>query len=606
MGKIFIPSQSTRRWTGPYLGNYYGNLWKTFNVDLDRQEGKVGLSRRLVRVADTTDSNSDTLGTIDAFVRSNADCSDRWWALSENGPLYRVVGASPTVPSDSWEVDTLASSPTDAKDMAVFENDSRQDSGRNQLFVTRDTTIAVLNDTGGNTWDANWWTTTKSNVALRSGVPHPIEYFPLRRITLVGDANQVHTISRTSDTVNETTTARRLILPGYLQVEHIFTTTNRAWILCSHLYGGNGKVVEWDGSAETYNDIHDAYSTKPLSGIGFREVPLVVNDRGMVLEFTGRGFEPMSRNGQTVAFPIFEEQGNFFEVPKRGMASGDGLVYIHAAHPNATSYRQTAGIWCLNPTTGRLYPKHQIGQWGDTDYGEQAVSDVGALYSLPTTAATSRTLLIGGATITNLAGAAQSGIWVLDNAISSTATRGYFITQYIPASDVQDFFDTLWVRFKRFATTTNRIVIKARGVRPLMGATTLVNQANITWTGTTTFTVTLGATADALAIGDEVEVVSGDNAGLLAHITVISGAHAAQQTITIDETAVSSTAIGTARFERWKKLGIISDASKYEDSVNVGITSSFVQFKVELRGPYLELEVSDLLATVGEGLKAQN
>ena len=54
--KIHIPPQETRRWTGPYLGNYYGTLWKTFNVDLDKNEGKISLSQRFQRIEDTVET----------------------------------------------------------------------------------------------------------------------------------------------------------------------------------------------------------------------------------------------------------------------------------------------------------------------------------------------------------------------------------------------------------------------------------------------------------------------------------------------------------------------------------------------------------------------
>src|SRR3990167_5300167 len=107
---IHIPSEKIKRWTGPYLGNYYGDLWKTFNVDLDREEGKICLSRSLDTVADTSDTNSDTLTTIDAFIRTDADCVDRYWGLSRDGALYKVDSS----PTGDWVVDSLANSPTDS------------------------------------------------------------------------------------------------------------------------------------------------------------------------------------------------------------------------------------------------------------------------------------------------------------------------------------------------------------------------------------------------------------------------------------------------------------------------------------------------------------
>ena len=79
------------------------------------------------------------------------------------------------------------------------------------------------------------------------------------RIVLVGDANLIHTISRPSDTQNDTVSYGRLTLPFDYISRHIFTTTNRSWILCYGRFGKEGVVVEWDGFSQTYNEIHKLY-----------------------------------------------------------------------------------------------------------------------------------------------------------------------------------------------------------------------------------------------------------------------------------------------------------------------------------------------------------
>lgn len=601
---VRIPPQETRRWTGPHLGRYYGTLWKTHNIDLEREEGVAALSQRFQRIEDTAEL-ADLSAPITTFVRTDADCTDRYWGLN-NTALFKTDSAAVPVPNDDWDTDGLDSTPgTNLRDMAVHGNDSRNDSGRNKLFVTTDSDISVLNDTGNNTWTGNWWVTKQSQAGLDTNFPHPIEYFPLRKISLVGDGNFVHTISRLSDTVNDTVTRGRLVLPRDQIVRHIFTTTNRAWICCYHRKFGAGSIVEWDGSAASSNQFHNIYGMGILSGVNYGEVPIVVNTKGMFLEYTGQGFVPMVRNGQKVAFPCVEEPGNSmsdssnpitFFVSPRGMTVGeDGLIYINARHPNRNSFRQGAGVWCLNPTSGRLYQKHSLGAWGDSaDYGQQSISSPGAIHWISNNVS-NRNLLAGGA-ISSTASAATGGIWLVEAPDSTTATRGYLITQYIPSGQVREFWQTLWIKFKRFITSGNSIVVKARGVRPLVASGGGPLEKTITWASTTTFTVTLAAADDALAVGDEVEIIAGPNSGYLAHITTISGNHAALQTITIDETVVNSSATATARFERWKKIGTITTTTAYEQAINPGIDSSFVQFKVEMRGPSREMELSELIA----------
>ena len=605
---INIPPKETRRWTGPYLGDYYGVLWKTYNVDLDRREGKVMLSRRMERIEDTgSDFTGDAPFT--AFTRTDADSTDRYWGLRLREGLAKTDSQATPAPADSWDTDGLTSSPTTPVDFAINGNDSRNDSGKNKLFVTTDSgDIAVLNDTGNSAWTPAWWITKQSQPAMDTTVLfRPISYFPFRKITLVGGGNLIHTISRTSDTVNDTITNSRLTMPKGLNAHHIFPTNNREWILTHNKNGGEAKVVEWDGSSETYNDIHSVYGMAALSGVDYYGTPIILNDKGKFLEFTGTGFAPMFRNGQEIAFPISEgeslisgkDTSMIVAVAPRGMTVGeDGLIYINVdGMPTGSlkSERLTGGIWCLNPVSGRLYNKTSLGQWNDSvDYGQQWVSVAGGIYWVPSSVSF-RNILAGGKILTT-ASTAQTGIWLQEGETSTTRTKGYLITQFIPAEEIQNKWDSLWIIFKRFMASNSQFIVKARGTRSLYLANRRPLNTVITFTSSTTFTLTLAAGDDSLSVGDEVEILNGSNSGFLAHITAISGAHAAVQTITIDETVTTASGTATARFDRWRKCGIINNNSKYEDVVSVGIDSSYVQFKVEIRGVASEVEISEMVA----------
>jgi len=616
MPQIFIPSRSIRRWTGVYKGKYYGTIWKTFNVDFDRNEGSVMLSRRMERIEDTlSDFTGDNQYTT--FIRTDADSTDRYWALRYGQGLSKTDSTDPennSSPADSWDTDALTNTPTATRDMTVHGNDSRNDSGKNKLFVTLDSgDIAVLNDTGDNVWTASWWETKHSQASMDTAVLfRPIEYFPFRKITLVGDANLIHTISRPSDTQNDTLTNSRLVLPKYLNARHIFYTDNRTWICTDHKFGGEGAVVEWDGFTESYNDIHRIYGMSALSGVDYNGVPIVLNNKGTFLEFTGSGFHPMIRNGQEIALPLAQgsslasgsDTSISVSVFPRGMTVGeDGLIYVNTAEANISSERFGAGIWCLNPLTGRLYQRHSLGRWGDSvDYGHQELNGAGGLYWVPSSVST-RNLLAGGVINIAAAGTPQTGIWLLESDTSTTITKGYFITQVIPSENVKDLWDNLWILFRQFMTSTNRIIMKARGVRSMSLTNRRPLSATITWTSTTTFTLTLAAGDDPLVVGDEVEVLDGVNAGQLAHITIITGDHAALQTITIDETMTTGSSTSTARFEKWKKLGTISNTNIYDKSMNIGIDSPFLQLKGELRGPASEMEINELIVNSEASIK---
>lgn len=614
-----IPSRETRRWSGIYPGSFYGTIWKTFNVDLDRNEGKVCLSPRFEIIEDSSDS---ALGLSSnyarAFIRTDADCTDRYWALRENG-LTKSDSVVSIDPSVDWDTDGLSNSPTLPLDFTIHGNDSRNDSGRNKLFVTTDTgDIYVLNDTGNNVWTTSWWVTKQSQPSLNQDVPfHPIEYFPFRKISLVGDGNLIHTISRLSDTQNDTVTYARLTLPKEYVLRHFIPTGNRIWGLCYNKFGGFGAIVEWDGFTQSYNEIHSAHSISPLTGVNYEETPIILNSEGVVLEFNGRGFVPMVRNGQVVALPISVEQDNNFITldgdssqqitspisPRSACVGEDHLIYFNIGVPRGTDTNQgtsyqDAGIWCLNPITGRIYNKYSLPYVNNSDFGQQRMLESGAIYriSLPTTTNSKGRDFLASGRVYNDASNTRGGIWLLNSLTDTDEAQGYVVTEFIHADQILEMWDTLWLSFKRFQQSGSQIIVKARGTFSMQNASGNRLQKVITWTGSSTFTVTMVSSEDPLRAGDEVEILGGVNAGYVMHIDEISGAHGALQTITVDESMPVSSGTSLATFDRWKKLGTITSNTKFHDKLNVGIDSSFIQFKVLLRGSPRDLELAELIS----------
>lgn len=595
MPEINFPNPETRRWQGPYLGDYYGDFYKTYNIDLENNPGNIELSTGVRYSTDSTDCGCASLSALTAFIRTNADGTDRWWAVNEGGSLYKTWGAVPTNLGSKFQVDTSAGTPGSPKDFTIHENDSDSAAGNNILIVTRDTDVAVLNDTGADTWNSNWWVTTKTMTALKTGLPHPIEYFPMRRISLIGDGNFIHIIDK-----NKNCTYARLVLPVNLRVEHIFVTAYRAWILCSGTRGNNGAVIEWDGSSESYNQIYDVKSIYPLSGVNWNEIPIVITDKGLILEYDGNGFSPMIRNGQVIALPTYAEEGyyiNYGDILPRGMTVTDnGLVLINVGLGSTTNFptRYNGGIWCLNPLSGNFYKKYSLGQGTDTEtvYGHQNTTDVGAIKAV----SGGSILFIAGGQVGEggVAGEVFYRVWTLSRGWISLNRRGYFLTQFVYSDNISEMWENIWLKFSKFRATGSKIIIKAKGVNSLLDENRRVFNEEITWTSGTTFTITLAANDDALAVGDEVEILGRNNAGVLAHITEITGNHAALQTITIDETVLKTSGTSKATFDRWKKIGVIDSNTKYFAPLNIGIQSSFIQFKIELRGPATDYNIKQV------------
>ena len=167
--------------------------------------------------------------------------------------------------------------------------------------------------------------------------------------------------------------------------------------------------------------------------------------------------------------------------------------------------------------------------------------------------------------------------------------RGYFITPYLSSDEVMDMWEGLWAKFKKFVNSNNRIIVKSRVAEPLKDTDASDEsplQAQATWASTTTFTCIVPT---GVAVGDEVEVMTGDNGGCCFDISTLSATPdgSATITVTISEAApTSSTDKFIARFDNWDSETAIS-------STTVGnqwlpFTSpkhgEQIQIKVELRG----------------------
>lgn len=186
------------------------------------------------------------------------------------------------------------------------------------------------------------------------------------------------------------------------------------------------------------------------------------------------------------------------------------------------------------------------------------------------------------------------GLYATFGSVSPTVeSRGYFITPKMFSKDITDNFNKLVLKFSPFTSETDKIIIKYRTEDDMVN---LINYADwdITWTSSTTFTSTETGWANA-SVGDEVEVLMGAGAGLLAHITSIvlnSGTY----TVTIDDTYdnYASGDIAKAIFRNWTKFVTIeygdSNANQYYLEQHLGVNGKFLQLKIELRGVGVRIE----------------
>lgn len=618
MAQITLPNQDTRRFRGIFPGKDEGELWQTFNVDLERVKGRIVLADK-ARIIVDSDTDIASMGVPLKFLRGNPRDTDSWYAMT-TGKILKNNNTSPT--GGTWTSDSdISNSPTNPRDMIVHEGfDGDSDGVReDRLLVSLDTNVAILNGSGSPlAWRLTWWTDTTtgglSQASLTPGVPHPMG--KLQRLLGIGDRDSdgvgvMHTVDRT-DTVSN----RRLKFVRGMQPRIILGASDRFWIFAQNDFGGNGKIYEWDGSASQYGHEYELQGSTPLTAWLFNDIPYCITELGYILKYSGGGFKVAKQ------FPMFDERLEFsiraFTAGGATTTAGDtiteygayvdgNIVKILIGAPS-TSRRMRSGIWVYDIENDNLYHKTAIGQHKvagtDKDYGQGVLAGTGGIIQ---TKSGSSELVAGASVYTSYTGSTKS---VLARIIQNTTrasnagrNRGYFITTWLPSGEITELWKNVWFKFREFVSGSNSIIVKHRIDEPLIDrddSDESILQAAGNWRNDTSF---VAAVPTGVIAGHEVEILAGLNAGSTFHISTMTDTNGGAVTpngstnviVSIDE-AVGTTNDTTGalfRFDNWIKDGVISDtATSTEQIIFAGTDTSGanltdgdgIQIKVEMRG----------------------
>lgn len=654
--QITIPSQESKQFTKPSSGEIFGNLWATKNIDLEANRGKIRLSERLYRVYDSGDDADFEIPV--KFIRSDADTTERWWTLVQeskssvsDGLLFKttatdpltgwtqdaitfvltgsidptastsvvgvgtlfttelIVGSRITVNGETRTVTVITdnthltvnsaftdtgndasvdayNSPTDCvDDMEIFGQASSYD----RLVVSRDTDLAMLNN---GVWYPSWWDTTLAQAALTATNPHPLEQFV--NLLLVVDGNVVHTIDDSLVVV-----ASRIVLPKEYQMIWTANDGSRVYFGTRHLRDGMALVFPWDGTSKTYDQPIPVDSFISLAGVVPKSGVLhTINGKGQLMRFNGQAFDVIA------SLPIADKKLKWSNNVKRvEMVHPNGMTVIgNEIHilltastdedvPGVFFFEEfRGGIWAFNEDIG-LYNKYSLGQYDgvtNNDWGASVIRLAGAL--METDLAYGR-LLAGCGVYSDNASTIINSIIV--SQVDTTAdNRGYFITSQIQTSSIRAFWQRLHLAFKKLGNSTDRIIIKYRtDINPARRSDERLTTYGITWTDTDTFT-SVGSLSTIVA-GDEVEIIVGKGAGAIAHISSISFA-TPTYTVNLDEAIPNVSGDSYMVINRWTKLGEISSQTIQRKLYRIAKMSSWIQFKIEIRGTESSPELEKL------------
>ena len=465
-----------KQFKGQFPGNYSGNLWASQNIDLERYGGRITLADKMLRFA-------SALGIVHKFIRTNATTTDQWFGIvlpttssATDGDL--ISNGSSVINGGTWAADATTNTFNDPHDFVVHELAV----GEQRLICTRASDIAILNSSGANNiWDADWMTTvlTGGSGGLSNTVFHPIG--KLQRLVVVGDKVSgvpvIHTIDK-----DNVLTLSRLSFGAEYTAKWIITTSNRFWIGLTNDLGNKAKIIEWDGYSLTYNNEYDLIGPTPLVGFVVDGIPFVITDFGYVYKYSGGSFQVFQDFGLRENHLIFDTAA----ITNYGAYVDRHLVYLNILMPVVSSVSATvmpngtrrwrSGVHVLNTQNKNLYHSMGFGEHAtagtDINYASHC-SAVGAITKLQTGDVTvaSAGVYIGGATwqasaVTGIYEQVRSG----NQTSNAGRNRGYFITPYIPIQDVEGFWQALWVKFKKFVNSNNRIIVRWRTSEPLFNA----------------------------------------------------------------------------------------------------------------------------------------
>ena len=608
MPAIRIPQQQGN-WTGQYQGDYYGDIRRSFNVDLERNPGKIELSQ--VQQIVFTDTNDTDFQRVEAFAKTNlpGDSSIRFYAAAfdtfdGNTSGYRLFHSTDSNPDTGWVHDSDESPINTQYFIHDIINFPDPNIPKDRLVATGDTSVLIKSHIFE---PLQVFITSHSNDSdlndLDSDVFHPLDVFEGN--LLIANKNEITSVNNSDSEITDI----RVSIPADYYIHHMFHTRSIEWLLGSNSRL-EGVISEWDGFS--FIPTRNYFITEiPLTGVDYYGIPIILTSKGTFLTFTGNSFTILKDNfGKALALPVANESGNSllnseawplvpstFGVARRGMAVDGEVIKINVGKSKTETFgefKQNSGIWVLDPINKTLYNSGSKNGY---------VSESGALF-----VDGEGLKLASVKEYENFNGTERHVIKLFKDIDDSTIQRGFFETQWINIPQPEATWETLWIKHKKLNDTNCKIIAKARIEEgPFFTSEFFTdtnvhkkNLAQILTTGDSSFQARLSG--DSLVVGDEMEILSGVNSGRLYHINTISGNDT--QIFTVDEPHDTGTGYFAATFGRWKKLQLPNGDSSitYGDSLvihNFVIPAEIknspkISFKIVMQGRAKDISIEEL------------
>jgi len=556
-----------------------GNIWSSFNLNFQENLGAIRVSPRMLLNTSTSDDADFGLPVaLKSFDNRN-------WIVAGT----RVFKNGAITANSNFIEDLSTNASTDyvanISDLEVFN-------GELWASTNDDLTSKASNGSGTGNW-------TTARMSLSASTVHKLCYFKkFDRLYVTDLQSRIKSIS--TGYVTATSGDYYIQLAGDSAAYTITTmveTSTRIWIGIIDLTNesGRGKILEWDGISAQVTNEYKIDAQGVVAMCVDNDTPYAIDTNGTFLEYTGSSFKEPNDNARlpvlnTLLINANNSRSDRFIHPNGFIPTKNGTFFalVNGTNGDNTSTQNEnlpSGVWEFDKNIGWTHRQSLSYTLFDsstiTDFGQGKISKAGVLANVNTysTSSSRNGTIMAGATYFTNATTTSNGIF-LDDSNDILQKKGYFVTGWFESSDVEDKFNRLWVKYKRFLNANDKIVFKYRTyeIEPL--------QATITWTSTNTFTTPTDISAYGVISGTgegyEVEILNGTGSGSTAHITSITGS--VPYTVTIDETITGVTnGTALARFQKWIKIGEIDysrgSTFQWKDLALNNVTDVMIQIK---------------------------
>lgn len=556
---IIIPNN--KKWIQTNNSEVLGNIWASFNVDLSDNMGRLRIGSRLI--VNTDDTDDADLGLPVAF----RTIATKKFTIAG----AKVFKSTTTSPQSNYTEDITSGVPTnlnsDYSDMSSFNG---------YLYISANSTSVYKTD--GSTWST-------FTAGSSTGSPRIFVQFADRMYMTDGSSKIISW--NTSDSVASIGSAYTLDFSSNADERRIVfmrASASRIWIGTVNRNGGKGAIYEWDGISTQATKLYRLEASGAMSCVIKDDIPYVFDSNGDLLVWNGGSFVKLTglnRENHTLLLGSTSESNPF--IHRNGMSIIEGKIcaLIRGINGDNTSTIEDtipSGIYEYDKEYGLVH-KHSIGLTKSngtvSDYGQIKIAKVGALteINLQDDASTRNGTFQAGVQVYTNASSTRNLI-AYDDSTNSLQKAGYLITPKIDSANIDDVWQKIYPKVKRFQNTTDKMVVKYR--------TDEID--SVEFTGTFTSTTTFITTADlsSFAVGDEITIIQGLGSGKPSHITAMS-LSAGTYTVTVDETYTGATTqTFKAKIDKWIKIGSLSNKVVSYLECPIGKKANWVQFKIWL------------------------